>query len=182
MTRPTRPAWVRELAEEAQPGAPRQLLDQAIAIACESARREHGPFGAIVTDREGHVVAAGHNRVVADCDSTAHAEVTAIREAQQRLDTHALDQPAEAPFTLYSSCEPCVMCFGVIYWSGLRRIAAAAPAEAAEALGFEEGPVTDAMWQTAHDDKGLVRAEGVEPTRDPEEPFRVYAEEGGEIY
>jgi tRNA(Arg) A34 adenosine deaminase TadA len=175
-----RPDWMLDLAREAEGGSLSQLLDQAIAIACESARREHGPFGAIVADAEGAIVAAGHNRVIADRDSTMHAEIHAIRAAEHELASH--DLGAGEPLTMYASCEPCVMCFGAIYWSGLDRIAAAAPAEAAEALGFEEGPVTDAMWATAREDKGIVRAEGVEPTRDPEEPFRVCEEQGGEIY
>lgn len=182
MSGPEVPDWVEDAARVDEPGSPTDLLDAAIALACESARRRHGPFGAIVADHDGEVVAAGHNRVVADQDSTAHAEVQAIRVAEARLGDHDLGDPRHAPLTLYVSCEPCVMCFGAIYWSGLHRVAAAAPARAAEALGFQEGPVTEAMWATAREDKGIERASEVEPTRDPAEPFRIYEEEDGEIY
>jgi guanine deaminase len=175
------PVWVTEIAREVDGGEPAELLDATVAIACESARRQHGPFGSLVADRDGNVVAAGHNRVVANHDSTAHAEITALRRAEGKLDTHDLAATARGPLVLYASCEPCIMCFGAIYWSGLEEIAAAARAHHAEALGFAEGPVTDEMWTTAREDKGIERVD-VEPTRDPTEPFRVYEEQGGEIY
>lgn len=181
MSPPRTPDWVSREARSEEAGEPSDLLDRAIAIACESARRQHGPFGSIVADHEGRVVAAGHNRVVATHDSTAHAEIQAIRAAERELGDHDLGDPRHAPLTLYASCEPCVMCFGAIYWSGLHRVVSAAPADAAERLGFQEGPVTDAMWTAAREDKGIERAD-VEPSRDPREPFRIYDEEGGQIY
>lgn len=177
------PDWAREIAAPGDAvGSDEDLLDRAVAIACESARRDHGPFGSVIADAEGTVVAAGHNHVVHGRDSTAHAEIHAIRRAEANLDTHDLSQPQQAPLTLYASCAPCVMCFGALYWSGLDRVVAAASSEQAEALGFMEGPVTEAMWARAREEKNLAYEPGVAGQRDPAEPFRIYEEQGGTIY
>lgn len=72
---------------------------------------EGGPFGAIVV-KDGEVVGRGNNRVTSSCDPTAHAEVTAIRDACANLKTFQLDG-----CVLYTSCEPCPMCLGAIYWA-----------------------------------------------------------------
>lgn len=72
---------------------------------------EGGPFGAIVV-KDGEVVGRGYNRVTSTCDPTAHAEVVAIRDACAKLGTFQLDG-----CILYTSCEPCPMCLGAIYWA-----------------------------------------------------------------
>lgn len=177
------PAWARAVVEPGERlASPEAGLDLAVELAAASARSGGGPFGAVIADADLAVVAAGFNHVVQGRDSTAHAEVHAIRRAQARLGTHDLAEPGRAPLTLLASCEPCVMCFGAVYWSGLARVLAAAASGEAEALGFQEGPVTDAMWARAREEKGISYEAGRSGERDPTEPFAVYRERGGEIY
>lgn len=91
-----------------------------------------GPFGAVIV-RAGQVVAAGHNQVLASNDPTAHAEVVAIRAACQRLGRYSLED-----CQIYTSCEPCPMCLGAIYWSRLRKIFMANSRTDAAAIGFDD--------------------------------------------
>ena len=91
-----------------------------------------GPFGAVVV-RGNKVVAEGFNRVTSSLDPTAHAEVTAIRAACQTLGTHEL-----TGCEIYTSCEPCPMCLGAVYWSGITRIYFANSREDAAAAGFDD--------------------------------------------
>ncbi len=92
------------------------FMRRAIALASESVQRGGGPFGAVIV-RNGDIVAEGTNSVTLQGDPTAHAEVTAIREACRRLGTFHLED-----CTIYTSCEPCPMCLGAIYWAGIKRI------------------------------------------------------------
>ncbi len=91
-----------------------------------------GPFGAVVV-RGDLLVAEGFNRVTSSLDPTAHAEVTAIRTACAALGTHQLTD-----CEIYTSCEPCPMCLGAIYWSGITRIYFANSREDAAAAGFSD--------------------------------------------
>ena len=91
-----------------------------------------GPFGAVVV-RGDLVVAEGFNRVTSSLDPTAHAEVTAIRAACTTLGTHQLTD-----CEIYTSCEPCPMCLGAIYWSGITRIYFANSRQDAAAAGFSD--------------------------------------------
>lgn len=75
-----------------------------------------GPFGAIVV-KDGKIVGRGHNRVLATNDPTAHAEVVAIRDACKNLGAFQLDD-----CEIYTSCEPCPMCLGAIYWARPKRV------------------------------------------------------------
>ena len=79
-------------------------------------RKEGGPFGAIVV-KDGKIVGRGNNRVLATNDPTAHAEVVAIRDACQNLGAFQLDD-----CEIYTSCEPCPMCLGAIYWARPKRV------------------------------------------------------------
>ncbi|GAA5195951.1 nucleoside deaminase [Microbacterium jejuense] len=113
-------------------GAPAQHLARAIEIATENVRNAGGPFGALVVSADGQVF-EGVNRVTADLDPSAHAEVTAIRRACQGLGTFDL-----AGATLYSSCEPCPMCLGAALWARVGRVYFAADREDAAAAGFDD--------------------------------------------
>lgn len=77
---------------------------------------EGGPFGAVVV-KDGEIVGRGNNKVTSTNDPTAHAEVVAIRDACQNLNTFQLDD-----CVLYTSCEPCPMCLGAIYWARPRAV------------------------------------------------------------
>ena len=106
-------------------------------LACEVALQgvangDGGPFGAVVV-RDGKVIASAHNMVVATSDSTAHAEIVAIRKAEQALGTYDL-----SGCEMYATSYPCPMCLGAIYWARLSRLYfAATRADAAEA-GFDD--------------------------------------------
>jgi tRNA(Arg) A34 adenosine deaminase TadA len=93
------------------------FMREAIRLSRDSIeKRGGGPFGAVVV-RRGKIVGRGANRVTATNDPTAHAEITAIRAAGQRLKTFRLDD-----CEIYTSCEPCPMCLAAIYWAGLTRV------------------------------------------------------------
>ncbi len=108
--------------------------------------REHmdggqgGPFGAVIVDASGNVVAEGWNRVTSANDPTAHAEVTAIRRACEALGRFDL-----AGHTIYSSCEPCPMCLSAIYWARLDRLVFANTREQAADIGFDDAFLYDEL-------------------------------------
>jgi len=94
-----------------------KLMREAIRISIAKMRANcGGPFGAVVV-RKGKVVGRGWNQVTSTNDPTAHAEITAIRDACRRLKTFQLDD-----CELYTSCEPCPMCLAAIYWARLRKV------------------------------------------------------------
>ena len=94
-----------------------------------------GPFGCVIV-RRGEIVARGQNRVTSTNDPTAHAEITAIREASVRLHTFRLDD-----CELYASCEPCPMCLGAIYWARIPRVFFGCTREDAAAIGFADDDI-----------------------------------------
>lgn len=108
-------------------------MARAIALAVENVRSGRGgPFGALVV-REGQVLAEGTNLVTSTNDPTAHAEVVAIREACRKLGSFQL-----AGCEVFTSCEPCPMCVGAIYWARPARAWFAATREDAAAAGFDD--------------------------------------------
>ena len=112
----------------------------ARAIAVGGANLEHtggGPFGAVVADGDRRVVGIGTNLVVPTHDSTAHAEIMALRRAEEALESYSLRING---FTLYTSAAPCLMCAAALGWAGVPRVVAAARRADVEALGFIEGP------------------------------------------
>lgn len=94
-----------------------RFMQMAIDLSVENVDNGGGPFGAVIVDDAGEVVATGVNRVTATNDPTAHAEVSAIRAACHRLGDFKLHG-----CTVYSSCEPCPMCLSALYWAGVKRI------------------------------------------------------------
>lgn len=91
-----------------------------------------GPFGAVIV-RDGEIISTGVNRVTADNDPTAHAEVNAIREACRKLKTFKLEG-----CVVYSSCEPCPMCLSALYWAGVKRIYFGNTKEDAARINFSD--------------------------------------------
>ncbi len=108
------------------------FVRKAVEMAVENVRRDGGPFAALVA-REGIVIATGTNEVTRTNDPTAHAEMVAIREACRILGTYQL-----SGCDLYSSCEPCPMCLGAIYWARPARVVFAATQTEAAAAGFDD--------------------------------------------
>lgn len=91
-------------------------MKTAIDLSVKNVAEGGGPFGAVIA-KDGKIVATGVNRVTADHDPTAHAEVSAIRAAAKALGTFDL-----SGCEIYTSCEPCPMCLGAIYWAHLDRM------------------------------------------------------------
>ena len=94
----------------------KQFMREAIRLADESVKHGGGPFGAVIV-KDGEIIAGSSNSVTIDHDPTAHAEVNTIRKACQKLGTFDL-----SGCTIYTSCEPCPMCLGAIYWAHIGRI------------------------------------------------------------
>ncbi len=110
-----------------------QFMQQAIALATENVvSGRGGPFGAVIV-RDGKVIATGTNQVTASNDPTAHAEVVAIRNACATLAKFQLDG-----CEIYTSCEPCPMCLGALYWSRCAAIFYGNSAEDAARAGFDD--------------------------------------------
>lgn len=108
------------------------LMQRAIALAIENIKNGGGPFGALVA-RDGTVIGEGANRVTPNCDPTAHAEIVAIRAACSRLKDFQLEG-----CELYTSCEPCPMCLGAIYWARPARVYYGGSAADAAAAQFDD--------------------------------------------
>lgn len=94
---------------------------------------EGGPFGAVITDKDGNVISIGNNKVLKNNDPTAHAEVTAIRIACDKLNTYDL-----SGYILYTSCEPCPMCLSAAIWANIKDIYYACTREDAANIGFRD--------------------------------------------
>lgn len=108
------------------------FLRRAVEIAGEGICSGGGPFGAVVS-RGDKIISEANNRVVLMNDPTAHAEILAIRQAASLMKSHDLGE-----CTLYSSCEPCPMCLGAIYWAGIQKVVYACDRIDAEAAGFSD--------------------------------------------
>jgi len=122
------------------PPCDERFLIRAVELAHEGqASGNGGPFGALVV-RGGHVVAEGTNRVLADNDPTAHAEVVAIREACRIAGSFQLPGTV-----IYSSCEPCPMCLGAIYWARPEAVYYAATRADAAAADFDDSFIYDEL-------------------------------------
>ncbi len=110
-----------------------QFMQQAIDLATENATSGRGgPFGAVIV-KDGVVIAAAANKVTASNDPTAHAEITAIREACTALGTFSLEG-----CELYTSCEPCPMCLAATYWARCTTIYYGCNASDAARAGFDD--------------------------------------------
>ena len=107
-------------------------MARAIQLSIENVRSGGGPFGAVIV-KNGGIIAEGVNRVTATNDATAHAEVVAIRAACAKLGVFELND-----CEIYTSCEPCPMCLGAIYWARLARIYFANVAADAAEFGFDD--------------------------------------------
>ena len=134
-----------------------------------------GPFGSAIVDKDGNVIAVSSNRVLADKDPTAHAEIMAIREASRKLGTHDL-----SGCRIYATGHPCPMCLGAIIWSNISECYFGATPNDAEKVGFRDDFIYDFIKNDLEDTetlslKSLSRDECVEL-------FEEYAEGNKEIY
>ena len=110
-----------------------QLMRRAIALSEDSVRSGGGPFGAVIASKDGDIIAEASNSVTIDHDPTAHAEVNCIRKAAAKLGSFNL-----SGYDIYTSCEPCPMCLGAIYWARLDRVYYANDRKDAATIGFDD--------------------------------------------
>jgi len=137
--------------------SPQKEYASAMAVAVAEARAgmaagHGGPFGAVVLKGDS-IVGRGHNRVLSSHDPTAHAEVTALRDAAQTLGTHVL-----SGCVLVTTCEPCPMCFSAAFWSRVDCIVYAATRHDAAAVGFDDAKLY-----------ALLSGPGVNPVAQPQD-------------
>lgn len=108
-------------------------MEEAVRLSLNNIQTgDGGPFGAVVV-KEGKIISRGNNRVTSDNDPTAHAEVVAIREACRALGTYQLEG-----CEMYTSCEPCPMCLGAIYWARFDKVYYANTRHDAAQIGFDD--------------------------------------------
>ena len=124
-----------------------ELMRYAIELANKNVENGGGPFGAVIA-RNGEIIATGVNRVTANNDPTAHAEVSAIRAASAKLETFDL-----SGCQIYTSCEPCPMCLGAIYWAHLDKIYYANNKTDAANIGFDDSFIYDEIDLAPQDRK-----------------------------
>lgn len=104
-----------------------------------ASKADGGPFGAVIVQK-GEIIGEGHNRVLESLDPTCHAEVFAIREACRKIGHYDLSGSV-----LYSSCEPCPMCLGAIYWARIDTVWYAATREDAAQVGFSDAHIYEEL-------------------------------------
>lgn len=141
------------------------LVKQVIDLAADNVRRDGGPFAALVV-KDGVVIASGANQVTRTNDPTAHAEVVAIREACRVLGDFQL-----SGCDVYTSCEPCPMCLGALYWARPERVFYVATAADASAAGFDDSFIYRQI-AVSPDERSIpmIHAADAEATR----PFREW--------
>lgn len=113
------------------------FMRKAIALSFENIKNGGGPFGAVIV-KDGNVISTGVNCVISCADPTAHAEMNAIRKASLNLGTHDL-----TGCEIYSSCEPCPMCLGAIYWAHLDKLYYGNTKTDAKNIGFDDSFIYD---------------------------------------
>lgn len=114
-------------------------MQMAIKRSVENVAKGGGPFGAVIA-KDGKVIAEASNSVTSSNDPTAHAEINAIREATKKLGTFDL-----SGCEIYSSCEPCPMCLGAIYWARLDKLYFAGTKTDAKEAGFDDSFIYDEL-------------------------------------
>lgn len=115
-----------------------EFLQQAIDLAADNVKSgEGGPYGALLV-KDNRIIAASGNKVTSSLDPTAHAEIMTIRLACRELNDFQL-----TGCVLYTSCEPCPMCLGAIYWARLDKVYYACSREDASSAGFDDGFIYD---------------------------------------
>ena len=134
---------------------------------------EGGPFGAVIVDKDGNIISNGNNRVIMDKDPTAHAEISAIREACKKLNTYDLSE-----YILYTSCEPCPMCLSAIIWANIKKVYYGCTKEDAGKIGFRD----DMIYEYLKDEKkDLIHLEKLD-RESCLEVFEKYEKMNGIIY
>lgn len=123
----------------------KEFMQRAIDLAKEGMdKNAGGPFGCVIV-KNGNIIAEAHNCVTSTNDPTAHAEVTAIRKACQHLNDFQLDD-----CIIYTSCEPCPMCLGAIYWARPKKVYYACNKHDARQIGFDHILLISFTYEKMH--------------------------------
>ncbi|HUG02407.1 MAG TPA: nucleoside deaminase [Longimicrobiales bacterium] len=177
------PPWLeREIDWALRLSTVHERMRWVIELVEEQVRRgTGGPFAAAVFEAEsGALVGVGLNRVVPLNNCCLHAEVVAIMVAQARVGSYSLGRDGMPVHELVTSCDPCAMCVGAAFWSGVGRIVAGADRDDAMAQGFDEGPVFSETYAYLAErgvqvERGVCRDEAAAV-------LERYVRGGGEIY
>ena len=136
-------------------------------------KKEGGPFGAIIVDKEGNIISNGNNQVLKNNGPTAHAEIVAIREACKKLSSYDLKD-----YTLYTSCEPCPMCLSAIIWANIKEVYYGCTKEDAGKIGFRDDIIYDYLKGKNKDLINLKQIDREECIK----TFEEYKNNNGVIY
>jgi guanine deaminase len=150
----------------------KKYLRRAIEVAKESVVKGGGPFGAVVVKAD-KIISEASNRVALNNDPTAHAEILAIRQASYQLQNFELND-----CTLYTSCEPCPMCLGAIYWSGIQKVVYSSDRSDAEKAGFNDKFIYDEIMLEPSE-RGITFIQSSDPAA--EEVFRIWNEKNDKV-
>lgn len=131
-----------------------------------------GPFGAIIT-KDDQIISEGYNQVTSKNDPTAHAEVTAIREACQKIESFSLKG-----YRLYTSCEPCPMCLSAIYWARIDEVYFCNTREEAAAIGFDDEFIYKEIPLNIHDRK--LKMQKI-PLKEASDVFKLWQNKSDKI-
>lgn len=147
-------------------------------LAIEEARKTMnenlgGPFGAMITDNDGNVIAVSSNTVLGSHDPTAHAEINVIREACKKLKTHDLKG-----YILYATGYPCPMCLSAIMWANIKKVYYGTNLEDAEKIGFRDGFIYNYIKENNNKVLELINIEHDKCL----ELFNEYSNKSKEIY
>jgi tRNA(Arg) A34 adenosine deaminase TadA len=136
------------------------FMRRAIELSLKNVKKGGGPFGAVIT-RKNEVLAESCNLVTPNNDPTAHAEINVIRAAAQKLETFDL-----SGCVIYSSCEPCPMCLGAIYWARIEKVVFANTTSDAKNIGFNDALIYEEISRPLQERKikfrQLLREEALE--------------------
>ena len=136
------------------------FMRRAIELSLKNVKNGGGPFGAVITKKE-EILAESCNLVTAINDPTAHAEINVIRAAAQKLKTFDLSS-----CIIYSSCEPCPMCLGAIYWARIDKVVFANTISDAKSIGFKDALIYEEISRPLQERKiefrQLLREEALE--------------------
>ncbi len=136
------------------------------------ANKEGGPFGVVIVDKKGNIIANGNNKVLKDKDPTAHAEIVAIREACKTLNTKDL-----SGCILYTSCEPCPMCLSAIIWANIKEVYFGCTKNDAANIGFRD----NAIYEFIKGNNNMLHLKQID--RDEcIETMKKYQKDAGTIY
>ena len=136
-------------------------------------QKEGGPFGAVITDKDGNIIANGNNQVLKQQDPTAHAEIVAIRNACKKMNKYDLSD-----CILYTSCEPCPMCLSAIIWANIKEVYYGCTKEDAGNIGFRDDIIYDYLKGKNNELINLKQLDREECIK----TFEEYKKQNGTIY